>query len=301
MIIDPLPSIYFPPILCRINQRDNSPGGWVNSFSLLLGQLYTGGDIWENNQCVNISAENFFNALVKNSIHIQEFNESENYYSYHINKFPLTTINNNFYTTPFYEDSQDISEKIIKDKINKASKRVYVCAQHISAYEYKYPQKFKDGSKSNKEIKREGFLADVLKKAKDGLDVKLLSQTFVDENGNNYGCRKPENKYAFMEFIREYKKCPHSFYAVNDSVHCKFIVADDCAIITTCNFTPTQFIYLGHVKIDKFTHIPNMKYSGIHSEVGQYLIMEDEKICNELINFFNQICNRKDTFLVSVK
>jgi len=38
MIIDPLPSIYFPPILCRINQRDNSPGGgsipfrcsWVN-------------------------------------------------------------------------------------------------------------------------------------------------------------------------------------------------------------------------------------------------------------------------------
>jgi len=59
---------------------------------LLLGQLYTGGDIWENNQCVNISAENFFNALVKNSIHIQEFNESENYYSYHINKFPLTTI-----------------------------------------------------------------------------------------------------------------------------------------------------------------------------------------------------------------
>jgi len=38
MIIDPLPSIYFPPILCGINQRDNSPGGgsipfrcsWVN-------------------------------------------------------------------------------------------------------------------------------------------------------------------------------------------------------------------------------------------------------------------------------
>jgi len=43
MIIDPLPSTYFLPIFWLVSEGYFARG-WVNSFSLLLGQLYTGGD-----------------------------------------------------------------------------------------------------------------------------------------------------------------------------------------------------------------------------------------------------------------
>ena len=43
MIIEPLPSTYFPPVFWLVSEGYFARG-WVNSFSLLLGQLYTGGD-----------------------------------------------------------------------------------------------------------------------------------------------------------------------------------------------------------------------------------------------------------------
>ena len=72
-------------------------------------------------------------------------------------------------------------------------------------------------------------------------------------------------------------------YCANKNIHSKFIVADDHLIVTSFNYTPTQFIYLGHVDIPEFYHVPGHSYEGIHSEVGQMIILEDRKFADLLI------------------
>jgi len=237
----------------------------------------------------NQSAQVFFEALKSNSIHIREFKESENLYDYRITKHEPLFSNFNFYTGPFFNDSQNYSEKVLSDLIKSANHRIYICAQHISAYDYWV----------NKE-KREGILAELLKKSEseeENIEIKLLSQTFVDEHGDSHGCRRPQNIGAFTNFIKKFKPKENHAYGVNSNVHCKFIIVDDVAVITSCNFTPTQFIYLDNVTIDKFEKIPDLKYSGIHSEVGQYVILESEILCNKLIKIFEDIWNRDETYI----
>lgn len=243
------------------------------------------------------SASNFFLDLIKNSILISDLDFQNSFTGYHIEMAKQSLNPKNFYIAPFYENSPNESEKILNEIISNAKKRLHICAQHICAYEYSYDSSYVAENSHSGIITSGGILSEVLKKGiSENIEIKLLSQTFVDENGNSHGCRKPVNKSNFIKFIKEFKKNKIGEYAANKSVHSKYIIADNTVIISTCNFTPTQFIYLKHVNIPKFRNIPNFSYKGIFSEVGHYLIIENINICSEFISNFNEIWCRKDTF-----
>ena len=110
------------------------------------------------------------------------------------------------YIAPFYHDSATQFEQNIELMVSKATKRIIVCAQHICAYNYTYNNAYTSSSAKPDIIQKKGFLDAVLQKAREGLNIQFLSQTYVDEKNDSHGCRAPLNKNSFVKFIAAAKK-----------------------------------------------------------------------------------------------
>lgn len=242
------------------------------------------------------AARDFFAGLYENSFSAKIFDTTTKYFEYRVTTREQPSKCRNMYIAPYYSDSPDFFEYALTSIILKAKKQIVICAQHISAYEYSFKSSFKTEYPSAQYTKKSGFLSAVLEKAKEGIDVWCISQTFVDASGKDHGCRTTRNNQYFKKFIKAFSQLPNCHYSVNENTHSKFIVADDIAVITTCNFTPTQFIYLPFVNIDNFENISDQKYRGIHSEVGQFIVIQEHTSIEKLITHFNEIFYAKDTY-----
>ncbi|MEI3114195.1 MAG: hypothetical protein V8T13_09825 [[Ruminococcus] lactaris] len=228
------------------------------------------------------SAEDFYSGLDINSIEVNSFDPEANYNHYEIAMRPAPPISRVLYTAPFYENSAQLFEERIIQIINRANSRIVVAAQHVCAYDYSYY------TNNSSRMDKPGFLSTVLDKARNGIPTTILSQTYADKEGN-HGCRSPENKTAFINFTTAAKAISSCQYFVNSNLHAKFIIVDDIVITTTCNFTPTQFIYIPNVNIPEFDNIPNTSYSGIFCEVGAYFIYQIPQIADALFQKTNDI------------
>lgn len=242
-------------------------------------------------------AKLFFEDLISRSYNVVDFDETQDWFHYNVDKVRKGRYYlGNYYSSPFYINSPCDMERGLSSLISKAKERVYVCAQHICAYNYFIDGAFESNNSENRGRREEGLLGVLLGKAKEGIDIKCISQTFVDEKGTPLpGGRKPENKNSFINFIKAYNSHENCKYSVNINVHSKFMVIDDTAVVTTCNFTPTQFIYLDNVNIDSFEKIPNTSYSGIHAEVGQFLATRNPFLVEDLTSYFNRLWSDKET------
>lgn len=235
-----------------------------------------------------ISAEDFFTGLQENSININMFDPDADYNHYEITMRPAPPISRILYTAPFYENSAQLFEERIIQMINRATTRIVVAAQHVCAYDYSYF--INNTIKQNKP----GFLNSVLEKARHGVPTTILSQTYADTHGT-HGCRTPENQTAFINFTTAAKNTNNCHYYVNANLHAKYIIIDNIVITTTCNFTPTQFIYIPNVDIPEFDNIPNTSYSGIFCEVGAYFVYQQEHLANTLLQKTNEIIGLDST------
>lgn len=88
--------------------------------------------------------------------------------------------------------------------------------------------------------------------------------------------------------------CNHISKDVND----KYIIVDDLIIITTFNYTPTQFTYIDNVNIESFISNPAINYHGVHSEVGHMLIVNDNHTVNSYLNNFKELLSLRNTLRV---
>ena len=251
--------------------------------------------ICEDDNLINKPTEAFFDDLISNSILINEFDFKADYTTYKIKERVNPSSEKNVLISPFYVDSPEMIEEKLKQMVLSAKKRVYVIAQHISSYRYNIPGKFKSGGNQTGSITKYGFLKELLSKTQNTIDIKCISQTYVNSKGNNMGARKPANTRSFVEFMQEYESHPSAEYSSNINLHSKYIICDDTVIITSCNFTPTQFIYLKHVNIPVFKKIPDLSYQGIFSEVGQFLIIKEESVIKEFLENFNKLWDNKQT------
>lgn len=233
-----------------------------------------------------IAAKDFFQGLYENSFDINSFDEKQDYSHFKIKMRSQPNASRLMYTAPFYRNSPIIFENQIKDIISKANGKIAICAQHVSSYKYSVDGSFCD-MKTPGSIEKRGFLDDVLRKAKTGTKTFFISQTYADSKGS-HGCRRPENTKGFIDFV-ENAKLNSCRYCVNENIHSKYIVTDNTALITTSNFTPTQFIYLQNVDIPSFDNIPGYSYSGIFCEFGAYYITEEESVVKELQDYTNTI------------
>ncbi|NOY95639.1 MAG: hypothetical protein GXO81_04545 [Chlorobi bacterium] len=218
------------------------------------------------------SVKVFFSHLVNASVPINNFRQNKtDVFNYPIRQQECPATGENHFVAPFYINSAEKAERIIIDLMQTAQQRICVMAQHISAFDYHVPLNFKTGKQTGSRVKRGGMLHTLLEKGKQGVEVVCISQTYVCSPEKGKGFRKPANQSNFINFIREFRKLPKPKYFVNDAIHSKYIIVDDKVVVTTFNYTPTQFISLPYVKIDKFEHIEGLAYKGVFSEVGQLI------------------------------
>lgn len=278
--------------------KDGSGAVFLSSSNLAVRDLVKEENllIIEGDEGLNIQTKTYFLHLLKNSIAINKFDPHRNYFNYQIETCPPYTTSDNVITAPFYRKSPVLAEKKIKNLVNQASKRIYISGQHISAYKYSLKEEYLSGNKTHTKVDKTGFLFDVIQRAVDGIKVKILSQTFVDETGNSHNCRKPGNIKAFQEFSAACSNHPNIELFVNEDVHNKFIIIDDLLIVSTFNYTPTQFMYLPFVEIDSFKNIPNLKYKGIFSEIGQMVVIRNAEVVEQYRQRFKVICASKQTY-----
>lgn len=229
------------------------------------------------------SVIDFFEGLRENSISILDFDENKDYSHFQIVKRETPAKANLMFTSPFYLNSSTIFEKNIETIMSRAEKRIIICAQHVCAYNY---------YSNNKNHK--GFLTEVLNKAQNNIPTTIISQTYVDENGQSYGCRAPQNIKQFTIFIREAKNSGCQYYT-NPNIHAKYIVVDDVVLITTSNFTPTQFIYIEDINIPAFDNMPGFSYHGTFCEVGAYYAIRDVSLANLLSKETENIISLEST------
>lgn len=230
------------------------------------------------------ATQDFYEGLRENSIPLQDFDPNG---QYQITMRALPEKSRAMYFAPFYFDSPVLFEENLNTMVRNAHNRIIICGQHVCAYNYTFPAAYTNERSRNQTGKSGGFLANVLAKAGDGVGVQMISQTYCDKDGA-HGCRAPLNKKAFKDFAEKARQAGCTYY-VNDKVHSKFIIIDHHTIITTANFTPTQFIYLPNVNIQKYNYV------GIHSEVGAYFVISDEGIANHLVSLFNDLVGNPAT------
>ncbi len=235
------------------------------------------------------SARDFFAGLYENSVNIYDFDETADYFQFPIKMRPQPKTEGLNYTAPFYYNSSVTFENDIISILLQAKRKIFVCAQHISAYNYSYNAAFRGDQVGY--VTQPGFLDTVLKSAQQNesqrTQVFLLSQTYVDAEGD-HGCRAPENKARFIDFAETAKKCG-CHYRANKQLHSKYIVTDNASLISTSNFTPTQFIYLPDVDIPRFDLIPNCAYKGIFCEFGAYYVSRDPDFIGFLKDYSNKL------------
>ncbi len=215
----------------------------------------------------------FFNHLIENSTHVidyKELGQSINAQTI-LKDHPITQSTQ--FIAPFYKKSPEKAEGKIMELLATAKKRIWIMAQHLSAYNYQVPLNFKVRFKVNTKVTKPGILHKALEKGAEGVNLQCISQTYAETNAQHKKFREPVNKYNFHKFIDAYKKLPTASYFINDAVHSKYIIVDDVVIVSTFNYTPTQFIYLPYVEIKHFEHLKGVSYKGIFSEVGQMVVL----------------------------
>ena len=233
------------------------------------------------------TSEMFFSNLLMHSVRLSDWRNPHPNYHYEMETVDGGNVGMNYFTAPFIQDSPIKMEEKIRDIIFGAQERIYICAEHLSAFSYHALK----GS-------RPGIFGAVFDKCRQGIKAKCLSQAYMDTDGDSRGQRKPISVKDFTKLIKQVDQLETCNYSVNKYVHAKFIVVDNIIIVGTGDYTPTEFIY-GNVSTDKSmrSNSSGISYKGKYSKVNHYIIMEDGGLAEQLIGFFNEIIAQPDTYV----
>lgn len=254
-----------------------------------------------NSEQDKINNEAFFNKMIEHSTPLKKYDNTnknrtytDDFYSYAVED-PIKKNNEGvFFSSPFIKDSNKNIEEEIISRISNAKKRVIICSQHINTFD--------------------GSLRDALQKNNSGIKIRILSQTYCDEtlkimetdkypesyvlvNNKWEKVRKPQNPQSFIDFVRRVKRDVRCRYYFNPDIHLKFIVIDDDVILSTGNFTATQFMY-SKEKISEFKNFAG-SYDGTFSEVNTYYIRSNYSLlANALSEHFERLISLKSSVKV---
>lgn len=244
------------------------------------------------------TAEKFFKAIINNSILISAYDFKASYSDYKINFAGNSKTEGAGFIAPFYFESPFAAEASIKNIIDAAKESIVVVGQHICPINYTLDGK-SHSRLAGKDECRAGFLDNIIARAKTGVKVGFLSQTFA--SGDivfDYAFRKPSNKNAFTGFYNSIKGIGNISYAVNENIHSKYIIADNQVFVSSFNYTPTQFVYLDNVSIENFDHNPGKVFKGVYCETGHYCIENNAELSAKYRENYNGILKRKETKVV---
>lgn len=237
--------------------------------------------VMENNASATKAFKHFFGTLSSRSIDLAKYNSA---YKGPEDDFMFTVSSTNlrkkdliggncFFTAPFYKYAGEGSPHFVSRRITKAlgdaKKRVWVCVQHfhdVKSYDHE------SGSLVRS-------IAEVKKRNKK-LDLKVLKQ------GPHTGLQDKSRAAIAETYYHYVLNSPIRF---NKLVHDKFIIIDDKIVISTANFTPTQFAWDEGRKMDhEFSKGPRTKNDNF-SEVNAFAIVKSKKVLNEYEKHFEEL------------
>ena len=248
------------------------------------------------------SFKNFYSDLISNSIHVKNYKREDNTTCNTFNFIASKdTLPHSFITAPFYFDSSNRLEEVIIHQVSIAKERVIICAQHLAAFNYWFNARYHSVIKESKI--RGGVIGKLVKKAKEGVNITCLSQTFAPPAGREaafegISFRQPVNKRNFQEAYEALTHTENATYYVNQDLHSKYIIIDNKLIYCTYNFTPTQFTYLDRVNISKFKEMPDTGYQGTHCEVAAHVVIEEKTIVDLFVKNIEMVKALENTIRV---
>lgn len=233
--------------------------------------------------------EMFFSNLLSHSVRLSDWRNLYPNYNYEMETVYGGNVGMNYFTAPFIQDSPiKIEEKMI-DIISNAQERIYICAEVLTAFNYR---------DMKTKVLKPGIFGTIFEKCRQGIKVKCLSRTYVDTKGNMQDHLAPLDSAKFKKLIKQVDQLGPCSYSVNKNVNAKFIVVDNIIIVGTGNYTPTEFI-CGDVSIDssEASNLSGISYRGKYSKVNHYIIIENCELAQQLIGFFNEILAQPDTYV----
>ena len=162
-----------------------------------------------------------------------------------------------------------VQDKII-DYILKAKERIFICGQHIGDI-----HSFDKNSKSIVE-------AITTKASVPSIEIKVLKQTLSSHQ--KQGKRNVEAETLMKKFHTISQRYNHPL------IHDKFIIIDDLLIVTTANFTSTQYAWAEKYPMKYISN--NLREEIIlntFSEINSFHFIEDLNTINQYVEHFNNL------------
>ncbi|WP_445491601.1 phospholipase D-like domain-containing protein [Niallia sp. 03133] len=222
----------------------------------------------------------YFTLLDKHTFIKEEYYNfaKENYdFQYIVKPFDCKDeFKNCYFTAPFIKydgigSNHYVQSRIVKF-LNEAKNKIYICSQHFS--------NINPFDRKSLSIVEE--LAKI-KQQKPDIKVKILKQTRAKDQAQ--GKRTQETE----EFLSKVEGVDQKFW--KPIIHDKFIIVDDQVLVSTANFTSTQFAWKeGHkMKYEVSGAKKTYEVYNTFSEINSFHFIEDKQIVTSYENHFNNL------------
>lgn len=220
----------------------------------------------------------YFNLLRGNSLSIEEYIEFRrgNMDIQHI--VEPVDLNDNFntcyFTAPFIKYNAIGSNHYVQNKIiefiQTAQRRIYICSQHFSDY-----NSFDKQSKS---------IVDAIRQVKRirEIELKIIKQT--QENDQRQGKRTSEVERILANMNLTEQR------VWRQVIHDKFIIVDNSVMVSTANFTSTQFAW-SEEHLMKYMIDDNNEHKVINtfSEVNSFHFIYESVLVRDFMKHFREL------------
>ncbi|NRD76205.1 hypothetical protein HPT25_01610 [Bacillus sp. BRMEA1] len=224
----------------------------------------------------------YFELLDKNSVNTSNyFDWSKKYYDFQYVVKPIDIKINNlncYFTAPFIKYNGVGSNHFVQSKIIefilKARSKIFICAQHFSDVN--------PFDKNARSIVRS--LEKVIIDNPD-IEVKILKQTRPENQAQGARTRITE------AFFNDFPNVEQKFWS--PVIHDKFIVVDNEVLVTTANFTPTQYAWSVEHPMKYEIYTQNGKETKVvyntFSEINSFHIIDDSNIAVSYEDHFKML------------
>lgn len=203
-----------------------------------------------------------FQYIVKNSVNLKDI------------------FHNCYFTAPFikYEGigSNHYVQRRIIDLLSQAKNKIYICSQHFSD--------FKSFDRESLSIVKEIRKIKILNPK---IEIKILKQTRSSDLEQGYRTKETEVFLSKSEGIEQKYWKP--------VIHDKFMVIDDQLIVTTANFTSTQFAWKENHEMEyKLSGNESEIYKNTFSEINSFHFVNDVRTVSAYEGHFNNLWNKAE-------
>lgn len=183
-----------------------------------------------------------------------------------------------YFTAPFIKyngnGSNHYVQKRIVDFLHTAKQKIYICTQHFSNLD----------SFDSQSLSLVEEIA-TIKKRNPTIEVKILKQTRAKDQVQGKRTQKSE------DFLRRVEGIEQKYW--KPIIHDKFIIVDHQVMVTTANFTSTQFAWKENHKM-KYEVPEASKAFEVYntfSEINSFHFIEDNEVVESYENHFHQLWN----------